>query len=190
MKRKFLAIAIALVTLGSATSFAQEVCGKKGRACQTQQCVDSQSATADNKMYKPQKFTDYAFEGILLTVDQQGKMDKLNADLKAKREACKNDTTACQKQCKGDRKCRGERRLQARKDYVNSVKEILTPEQYTTFLENIVFMPEQPKCFGQRHKAPRRDMNYKEHRRHDGEKAQKIDKSNIKVTKAEKSARR
>lgn len=187
MKRKFLAIAIALVTLGSSTLFAQNVCGKRSQACQAQQCASSQAGDS-NKMYQPQKFTDYAFEGILLTVDQQGKMDKLNADMKAKREACKNDTTACKKQCKGDRKCRGEGRLQARKDYVNSVKEILTPEQYTTFLENIVFMPGQPKCMGQRNKMSRKDMSRQEHRRFDGAKSQKLDKTSMKATKAERSA--
>lgn len=188
MKRTILAIAISVATFGSATVFAQKACDSRMQEkCAAGECASAQTS-ADNKMYKPQKFTDYAFEGILLTVDQQSKMDKLNADLKAKREACKNDTAACAgKDCKGckGRTDRGKNRLQARKDYVSSVKEILTPEQYVTFLENIVFMPEQGRGMGPRHKGCRKDMvNCGMHK---ADKSRITAKGDHRVKKAEKA---
>lgn len=123
------------------------------------------SSEASDKMYRPQKFTDYAFEGILLSVDQQAKVDAVNAEFKAKREGARAERKLRhdRKQlCKGDsacavadrkdcprRECDGVNpRMQERKDYVGKMKQILTPEQYTTFLENIVFMPQPGRAAG------------------------------------------
>lgn len=147
-----LAIAAA-VTLGFSAS-AQKTNAKGDRTARTEQT---------DKMYRPQKFTDYAFEGILLDINQQARVDSLNAAYKANgkcdRSECKSDKKcADKKQCADTTKCAGkvkcnERvkcsdqrkfgdRMKARKEYIAKVKEILTPEQYTLFLENIVNMPE------------------------------------------------
>lgn len=151
MKRKFLAIAIAAI--GSLGIFA---------------CAQSSSAQPDpqgteagaDRMYRPQKFTDFAFEGIILTMDQQSKIDALNSQLKSRCDSactarpdsvCPNDKGGCcKKDCrkggkKGGKKGgpRGGMNPDTRAWYIGQVKEILEPEQYVTFLENIVMMPQQ-----------------------------------------------
>lgn len=131
MKTKILAFAIAIAaSAGLATAAAQS----NPAATQAQTC-----AKAGNKAGMPQSFTDYAFEGILLTPDQQAQVDGLNAGFKARRDSvrCQRPDSVCVKGANP--------RMQARRDYVNGVKQVLTPEQYTMFLENIVFMPQQPQ---------------------------------------------
>lgn len=98
------------------------------------------------------------FEGLNLTAEQQSKIDALNAERKqaaenAKKERSeakanrtadkkeKQNLTAEQKQAMKAKKAeemkqRAERRNAERRDYLNSVKSILTPEQYQTYLEN------------------------------------------------------
>ena len=95
-------------------------------------------------MYRPQKFTDFAFEGILLDINQQAKMDSLNAiyqpngkigekcnlqDKKLdkqdknlnKKDCCKDKDSLKQsgKQCAGKQD-----RMENRRKYVEGVKEI------------------------------------------------------------------
>lgn len=66
------------------------------------------------------------FEGITLTQDQQAKLEANKANRKAAREAAKADSTAQ----RPDRK-------QMMRNYITEVKEVLTPEQYVVFLENV-----------------------------------------------------
>lgn len=147
MKKKLLAIAIA-------------VCGTFGMVA---------SAQMPDKSYKPQKFTDFAFEGILLDIDQQTKIDSINAATfkecpmqqtccegnEAADQQCGNaqcqqtenagcDTAQCAVKRNGHRHGMFHGRMNAMRptpEYVAAVKEVLTPEQYVTFLENIVTMP-------------------------------------------------
>lgn len=135
-------------------------------------------ANPNNKMYQPQQFTDYAFEGIILDTDQQAKMDKINAEFQPivngtlvgprPGQPCPGDNAQCKQTAKGPRpdkancdsaQCKGPRsdfkarrggqggpQLQeARKAYAQQVKQVLTPEQYIVFLENIAFAPQQPQ---------------------------------------------
>lgn len=166
-----MAMAIAAISLGGFSANAQR--------------NDNNSRTSiekSDKMYRPQKFTDFAFEGILLDIPQQARIDSLNAAMKAQapqfngRKGECTDSVNCTKQnartdknMRADRKDRKDNKAgnrQGRNDrrggkdfrghrnggmspemksqYVNKVKEILTPEQYTMFLENIVLMPQQP----------------------------------------------
>lgn len=165
MKKKILAIAVAVLgTFGMVAS-----------------------AQMPDKSYKPQKFTDFAFEGVLLELDQQAKIDSINAlyqpngpmqAANCQQAKCAKDKCAagqcvkdqCVKdQCKkvegmvcdtakcvagnrhsrhGMRPGKGQRPgagmmrgMRPSPEYVAAVKEVLTPEQYVTFLENIVNMP-------------------------------------------------
>lgn len=73
---------------------------------------------------------DMAFEGITLSADQKSKIEAL-------KENCKKDSTIK----KLGREQRNEMRkamLQKKRDYLASMKQILTPEQYVQFLENQV----------------------------------------------------
>lgn len=94
------------------------------------------------------------FKGITLTADQQARLDALRperpgrpegSEAKPDRAKCdKADKGGCDKAARG-REFRGEgrhgRHHGMRADYVRKVKEILTPEQYVVFLENIVLQP-------------------------------------------------
>ncbi len=158
MKKKIFAFALAAAALIASVPTASAQCDRS-RGPKTECKADGNAQQAD-KMYRPQKFTDFAFEGVLLTVDQQAQVDAVNAEFKARREQAKVerqqarkdrraqcDSTACnasEKQCA--KACKdGKRPGDFRKEYVQKMKAILTPEQYTTFLENIVFMPQPQK---------------------------------------------
>ncbi len=182
MNKMFLTLAIAAFGLCGMSAMAQD----EAPACQ------------GNKMYQPQVFTDYAFEGIILDTDQQAKMDKINEQYKPivngtlvrGSASCPGDSAQCKQGRKGPRpdkaqcdsaqcrkgprpdkaqcdsaQCRpggprggfrGQRpdgprpegpnpMMQARKEYIEQVKEVLTPDQYVVFLENIVMAPQQPQ---------------------------------------------
>ncbi len=136
-----------------------------------------------NKMYQPQKFTDFAFEGILLDLNQQQRMDSLNAAVKdfqaqqqdyttvnlpdnqglTNKQGAKPDKAKSGKKDKKKDEKKGKHAQEFIRskvgqrgmlpapygpDYISKVKEILTPEQYTTFLENIVLMPYNQQAQG------------------------------------------
>lgn len=172
MKKKLLMMAIALVGLTGLTAFAQD-----------SQNNNSNRPTPGqmNKMRQPREFTEFAFEGILLDINQQQRMDSLNAAVRANcpemsgRECCQNDSTTERADCKKDNckkgdcqgaQCqnagtsscnRGQRspkdhRMMRRNpygdEYIAKVKEILTPEQFALFEENISKMPMNMKRVG------------------------------------------
>lgn len=103
-----------------------------------------------------------AFAGITLTADQQNRLTALrenaraqreayHAEAKANKEAKKADMAKGKKDSKRADMAKGNKdgkraegfakRREARKNYLNGVKEILTPDQYVVFLENVYMMP-------------------------------------------------
>ena len=169
MTKKILSIALAIAAFSASGMYAQQDRGVNSRG-------DSDRSEMSDKMYRPQKFTDFAFEGILLDINQQAKMDSLNAiyqpngkigekcnlqDKKLdkqdknlnKKDCCKDKDSLKQsgKQCAGKQD-----RMENRRKYVEGVKEILTPDQYTLFLENIVLMPMKDKPAKHHHVAHER----------------------------------
>lgn len=91
------------------------------------------------------------FRGITLTADQQAKLEALRPACKAcpEGEAAKTDKPQGDKEKRGHN-FKGHRpgahNPGMRAEYVKQVKEILTPEQYVVFLENIVIPA--PQCNG------------------------------------------
>lgn len=159
MKRKAFMFIMAVVAAAGISASAQSACANQ---CPNQATCSKQNVSGpSDKMGRPHRFTDFAFEGILLDINQQQRMDSLNAAVKAQcGQACPRNSksencasgkpckgekacadSVCVAPCKGNRDCRKGMPRQLRADYVAKVKEILTPEQYTTFLENIVLMP-------------------------------------------------
>ena len=180
MKKKILMMAIALFGIAGATASAQETTDNNSR---------QETQEPQNKMRQPREFTEFAFEGILLDINQQQRMDSLNAAVKANRpmkgerqcgtadcqkpdckkadckkgdckkaECNKSECTEGQAQCSAAGKCQAdgkdckkgdiERRGRNPKglrmlrtpygpEYVAKVKEILTPEQFEMFQENV-----------------------------------------------------
>ncbi|MCM1316827.1 MAG: hypothetical protein NC241_01450 [Bacteroides sp.] len=166
MKKTIIAMALAGVFAVQAS--AQDNNCPNGR----QVCPEGNAAAcaatdnrASDKMYRPQKFTDFAFEGILLDMGQQARMDSLNAAMAPKQCA---DSACVNKDCKAKGR-KGHGRMD-RREYVKKVKEILTPDQYTVFLENIVMMPDQMRG-GRDMKGHHGDMRS---RRPDGPKGKEL----------------
>lgn len=171
MKKKFFAIAMAAVAAAGITISAQSVDNNRQKCdkpCDKENCCGQQCQAgtpgANNKMGRPQSFQDFAFEGILLDLNQQQRMDSLNAAVKAQREA----KMAARKDQKGDRQQMRDNMRQGRADYIAKVKEILTPEQYTMFLENIVMMPQQ--------QGPGHMMGHQQGMRHNGKDGMRADR--------------
>lgn len=171
MKKKFFAIAMAAVAAAGITISAQSVDNNRQKCdkpCDKENCCGQQCQAgtpgANNKMGRPQSFQDFAFEGILLDLNQQQRMDSLNAAVKAQREA----KMAARKDQKGDRQQMRDDMRQGRADYIAKVKEILIPEQYTMFLENIVMMPQQ--------QGPGHMMGHQQGMRHHGKDGMRSDR--------------
>ena len=165
MKKTILSIAFVTAALFGSSAFAAgtsdntvENCGN----CPTT-CVEKghKGPKADRKKHgrHGQRDEMAAFAGITLTDSQKTSIEKLHADQKAVREARrqKTDTAAMQ---------RPDRR-QAHLDYFKAVSDILTPEEYVTFLENVA--AGQPKVA--KHQGNRHDKNSGKNRReHKGNK--------------------
>lgn len=127
MKKKIMVLAVAIASMASFSSMAQ-VAAKATSGVETVKCDNASNECCN---LKKDCMGGNAFEGINLTADQQSKLKALKADCKAKREKCNADKKAAKAQARADRK-------QAKRDYLNKVKGILTPDQYVVFLENIV----------------------------------------------------
>ncbi|MCD8386006.1 MAG: hypothetical protein LUD17_03840 [Bacteroidales bacterium] len=174
MKKKIMTLALALLGLvGAVAAQAQTDDSAKGK------CNKEQRAPGDNnKMRQPQTFQEIAFEGILLDVNQQARMDSLNQAIEAQRQQRMEErgprgerpdsVGPRQRPERGARPDsigpRGPRpeggegpqaRPNSRRQYIEQVKQILTPEQYTTFLENIVFMTVDQPQMGRQMQGPR-----------------------------------
>ncbi|MDE6267292.1 MAG: hypothetical protein K2M07_08100 [Muribaculaceae bacterium] len=135
MKKSIVTLSMALVTLFGFSAFAQQQDQKQCDKVKTEKCCKGDKERKCESKQQCAAFN--PFEGIQLTQEQQTKLDALKQnckmDRKQKSEVNKDD--------KANRPSREElikQRKQAKRDYLNQVKEILTPEQYVSFLENMV----------------------------------------------------
>ncbi|MDE6693227.1 MAG: hypothetical protein K2K05_07555, partial [Muribaculaceae bacterium] len=85
-------MAIAILGFAGATASAQETTSTNSR---------QETNAPQNKMRQPRDFNEFAFEGILLDINQQTRMDSLNAAVKANRPERNGNgqcaSTECQK---------------------------------------------------------------------------------------------
>lgn len=132
MKKTLVTLSLAVVTLFGFSAFAQQQEKTQCNKEKTEKCCKGKEGKCD----KSQRPEFNPFEGIQLTAEQQSKIDALKQECKAN---CQKNQGKGQKQDgeKMSREQRMQQRQQAKRDYLNKVKEILTPEQYETFLENI-----------------------------------------------------
>ncbi len=184
MKKTIITLALAAFALVGVNASAQTE-----KACTKAQCekqTGENQLNENNRMRRPATWREYAFEGVLLSLDQQTKIDEINKEFDSQlASACKKDSCQksectkpdckkvdckkadckkvdckkdscqkvdckkvdCKKDRRGDRAGKGPRNFapnfELRSQYIARVKQVLTPEQYTTFLENIVNMPSQ-----------------------------------------------
>lgn len=168
MKKKILSIALLAVAFAGSSAMAQtqsdnNVCTKEAKECikkdgkKADKKDRAEFRKGDRKGIRPEMKGERPdpFAGLNLTADQQTKLQELQKNRVAARDKMGKPT-------KGDTTAMRRNPAEGRRDYLNSVKNILTPEQYVVFLENIVI--EQPQ--GNRH-AMQQGMN-------DGRRAQKM----------------
>lgn len=116
MNIKAIAIAAAAAVF-SALAVSAQGRGHHRNYCNPQPCAVS--SRCDSMCTRPDSCRLTPFDGIALTTDQKAKLQQ-----------------ACPKPRRADGKDLRQERRNSRKEYLAKVKSILTPEQYTQFLEN------------------------------------------------------
>ena len=121
MKKSIFALAILAASTFGFQAFAQNSAPAPGAQSTEQTAKTRKAPKAD------------LFEGITLSVEQQTKLDALREQNRKERAERKAERTA-----KADGAKKGQQgvRSEARKRQMAAIKEILTPEQYTKYLEN------------------------------------------------------
>lgn len=166
-------LSIAIVAAASLSSFA----ANDNKGSDNKQSTECSGKCSDcnkecNKV-KPGKhgrngFGMRAFEGIDLTEAQKTQLETLRADFKAKKEAAmknkgenktkkENLTEEQKKQLKAEKMAK---RQQEKQEFDNKVKSILTPEQYTKYLDNAKKMADN------KGKAMHRSHKHAKHHKH------------------------
>lgn len=100
-------------------------CGKKD--CKKKDCGKPECGKKDY-------FQSPAFKGITLTDDQKKKIEALNTA--GKPAKAQRDGKVTKEEMKAKREEMKKQREKARSKYLEGMKSILTPEQYTKYLEN------------------------------------------------------
>lgn len=125
MKTKALLLAAVLFATGTVASYAANDNNDKN-------AKDKTECTKGRKGQCKEGFN--PFEGLNLTEVQQAKLKELresSCPMKAETKADKKAHTPA------DKEAARVNRAAAKKEFLGKVKEILTPEQYVTFLENM-----------------------------------------------------
>ncbi len=136
MKKKFMILSVAMASIFGFSAFAQCPDECTNSSADNAQCVGARGPQGpQDKRYRPTNMEEIAFEGILLTPEQQASVNQLKADAKAKCEQAKAQQAAKDANTKAERMAA---RQEAQREYLKQLQSILTPEQYVTYLENIV----------------------------------------------------
>ncbi len=137
MKKKILGMAVMALLLSTFTVSARDVsccrdtC-KVARCGQSEKC-DKNRGCCDKECN--------LFEGLTLTDSQKAQLKQLTDNCNA---VCSGQMRAARTgRCGADSVCRVERRAAKRK-YLEDVKAIVGPDQYVTFLENVVVNSGRP----------------------------------------------
>ncbi len=168
MKKKFMILSLAIVSVFGFNALAQT----------TNDCTSTNTQCTNNngpqdKCCRPTNIEEIAFEGILLTPEQQGAVEQLKAQRKEQRQQMRAQQAAADSTRTAT--CM-EAHREARREYLKQMQAILTPEQYITYLENIVVaQPQDGKAKmdgkGRPGQGPKMDKAGK------GPKPQKMDKA-------------
>lgn len=156
MKKVFVSMMLAGALLIGGTAYAQtQTDGTTGATTQKEKVQGKKGNKGDkggrHDKKKANKATFNPFDGIQLTDDQQQRLQVLQqglgpVELSKKRQAKipenPNLTAEQKKQLKEERKAK---KLEAKKNYLKGVKEVLTPDQYVIFLENVYLYAPQSK---------------------------------------------
>lgn len=141
MKKKVLTLALIAAGLFSFNAMATNPETNSNCSSQKTCCVksgDKKAKGEGRKHKKGQRDEMTAFEGINLTDAQKTQITQLQEQRNAKRAEMK-----AQRQNTDSASVSRPDFRQARLDYFKAVSEILTPDQYVTFLENIAVGPQK-----------------------------------------------
>ena len=167
MKKTILTTAIALVAIFGFSSMAQQPqSGEK--TCTSATCPkDSVNKKQARKLFNPYN---EVFAGLNLTPEQQAKVNQLEANRQAQLKARRGMKAKSRQEA--DSIMRADRTQQERA-YLDAVKQVLTPDQYVLFLEELVVnAPQQQGRPGMGMDRGRRDKaNFNGQRPGKGEKA-------------------
>lgn len=123
-------------TSSSTDKSCQEVCNQK---CGCKDCKGLKSCTDNscdckkahcNRHHNP-------FADLNLTPDQQKKIDAINEKYLPKRDRKDCDKAKADNGQRRDREAMREEAKAQRDEYLSKIKEVLTPEQYNKFIENM-----------------------------------------------------
>lgn len=156
MKKIFLSIMLVGALLVSGTVYAQnQVEGTTGASVQKENTQNGKDKKKASKAKKDGKKSDQKsvtksnrpkynpFDGIQLTDDQQKRLQVLRQGLgpveltPEQKAKIKENSQLTPEQKQQLKKERNDKKMEAKKNYLNGVKEILTPDQYVVFLENV-----------------------------------------------------
>lgn len=159
MKKVFVSMMMAAAVLVGSVAYAQTDAttgATKKAQTENQACCNTPQKGAPGlkgkkkdakKAYNP-------FNGIQLTADQQQRLQvlqqglgpvQLTPEMQAKVKENPNLTPEQKKQLKAERKAK---KMEGKKKYLNGVKEVLTPDQYVVFLENVYLYGPDPQVKG------------------------------------------
>ena len=158
MNKKIFSFILAIGLMGSAVAYAQS----NNQGNESKNKTEMQKGNKPGKKNGMEKKADFAFNGLQLTADQQQRLQALREGLgpveaidgkKLSKEDFKKLTPEQKQQMQKERKAK---KLEAKKKYLNGVKEILTPDQYVMFLENVYVYSPASKM-GNDHKTKNKD---------------------------------
>lgn len=138
MKNKIASLAIMGMTILSTTAFAQKPAknaSQPPRSCEIQISDASAVCPANGRQIRHGQCDMMAFDfsSLELTADQKSKIDMLNQTQRKQLEQCRRDRKESKEAMKADAR---QKRQDVRKNYLNGLRTILSPEQYTKFLED------------------------------------------------------
>ncbi len=123
-----MSIALIALTLGSFSGFARTQ--ESGGDCSRKEKTEKVRTIKADRNMRQSNLGSNPFEGIELTGDQQAQLNLLRQSRMKERLANRQNRTALADSVMG--------RTANRREYLREVKEIIGPDQYTLFLENIV----------------------------------------------------
>ena len=158
MKKKIIGITLAISAILSGSFYAQAQNDSKDTNAKTEYRQNAKAEKKNDKKGKKsdkeakkrlgQRQTFNPFDGVQLTDDQQKRLQVLREGLgpvmppqKMTKEQKKNLTEEQKKAMKQELKTK---KVEQKKNYLNGVKEILSPDQYVLFLENVYLYSPEP----------------------------------------------
>ena len=185
MKKILVSMMLAVALAGGSSIYAQSQAeGNTGATSQKSQKEwnkGEKSRQKSDKKMKAQKPQFNPFEGVQLTDDQQQRLEVLQRGLgpvvldKEQQEKIKENPNLTPEQKQQLKKERKAAKLEQKKQYLNGVKEILTPDQYVVFLENVYLYSPQGQGKSQWSKSNKDFKQGKEGKK--GQKGHKGDRS-------------